>query len=130
MMSWWNSVEPIPLGQLRFERKLLSEGRGGQFGGPIYDWPSHAGDAWLFSLDQRWINCRIDARYRALNIEDAAERIRPGMSGSPIVTTDGAVGLVSVSIGFGADGQRGHTSGGPNPVLSGCLPGWLLRELA
>ena len=50
-----------------------------------------------------------------------ARYINGGMSGSPIITQDGAaIGVVSMS-GGGADHNR-HTEGGPNPHLAYHLP--------
>jgi hypothetical protein len=53
-------------------------------------------------------------------ITDAAAGIKGGMSGSPIITEDGAIGVVSIS-GGGADYDR-YTEGGPNPHLAYHLP--------
>jgi hypothetical protein len=98
----------------------------------IADAPTSA-RGWLLSLAGQWNPCRITrleddhpvALGGALWIKDAAEGIHGGMSGSPIVTDDGAaVGLVSVS---GGTGDAAHTEGGPNPRLFDCLPGWLLK---
>jgi len=52
-------------------------------------------------------------------IENAAEPLERGMSGSPILAPDGsAIGVVSV-----AGGRPGvpHHDGGPNPMLAACL---------
>jgi hypothetical protein len=54
-------------------------------------------------------------------IEGAAEEIRGGMSGSPILDEEmRAIGVVCVSGAF---------AGGPNPCLVNDLPVWLAREL-
>jgi hypothetical protein len=80
--------------------------------------------AQFLSLDGHWIPCRVRA-FRGLWIEDAAEAIRGGMSGSPIVDEHGAaIGVVCVSGGTESPDQQ--TKGGPNPRLTHCLPGWLL----
>jgi hypothetical protein len=42
------------------------------------------------------------------------------MSGSPIITKDGAIGVVSCSSGSGD--SNSHTEGGPNPHLAYHLP--------
>jgi hypothetical protein len=71
----------------------------------------------LLSLDGRWFDCAVENFGRALWIEDVAENIASGMSGSPIIDANGsAVGIVC-------------TSSGPNPHLAAHLPGWLLHEL-
>lgn len=56
-------------------------------------------------------------------ITDAAQAIEGGMFGSPILTGDGAVGVVCNS-----GSHTRHKGGGPQPVLAGNLPGWMLRE--
>lgn len=56
----------------------------------------------------------------------AAQPVMGGMSGSPIVLPDGGVvGVVCTSEEGG-----GGREGGPNPMLSVHLPGWLLAEAA
>jgi hypothetical protein len=63
-----------------------------------------------------------------LNIQEAADTIAGGMSGSPIVTEDGyAIGIVCIGSGPNPDAS---TEAGPNPRLAGNLPGWVLKELA
>jgi hypothetical protein len=83
---------------------------------------SGAIDARLLSLEGAWFSCRVSYQAgRALWISEAAEPIRGGMAGSPIVSEDGtAIGVMSVSAG-------GGNEGGPNPCLVHHLPGWLLR---
>jgi hypothetical protein len=76
----------------------------------------------MLSLDGRWIDCSVRSGGRGLWIYEAAEAIQGGMSGSPIITTDGVIGLVTMS--SGTDGAR--FGGGPNPLVSAALPGWLL----
>jgi hypothetical protein len=71
---------------------------------------------WLFSLDGKWFSCRVQRFPRALSISDAAQGIKGGMSGSPVLRAYGAaIGVVAV----GKDG--------PHPLLVSALPGWLLR---
>ena len=84
---------------------------------------------WLLSLDGRWTACTLaPRRFRAGSwISEATDGIVAGMSGSPILLEDGrAVGMVVVS--DGSSTER-HTEGGPQPLLTGCLPGWLLQVL-
>jgi trypsin-like peptidase len=83
--------------------------------------------AWLLALSGRWFRCMVGSPAgRALWIEDAAEEIAGGMSGSPILDDRGrAIGVVAV--GARLDGGQ-STAGGPNPYLVSALPGWLLRS--
>jgi hypothetical protein len=79
------------------------------------------GPAWLLSLDRKWHRCRVRHLNGPLWIEDAAAGIKGGMSGSPIITKDGAaIGVVSISGGSGDTDS--HTGGGPNPHLAFHLP--------
>jgi hypothetical protein len=82
-------------------------------------------EAWLLSLDCRWFSCEVKSFGRCLWFKDAAEPIRDGMSGSPIVAPNGAaIGVLVTSVG------DQHREGGPNPLLIDNLSGWLLRETA
>jgi len=77
----------------------------------------------LLSLSGSSFECVVSARGGGpLWIEDAAQPIVPGMSGSPILTQDGsAIGVVAAS--------DNGSQGGPNPRLASHLPGWLLGDL-
>jgi len=89
--------------------------------------PRAESDAWLLSLDGRWFSCRVTSGGRALWIAGAAEPIRGGMSGSPVVAPGGqAIGIVCVSNSGPSFGDR---EGGPNPELAAHLPGWILRDV-
>jgi len=91
--------------------------------------PIAEGAAWLLSLSGQWFACRVTSTGRSLQISDAEEGIRGGMSGSPIVAPDGrAIGIVCLATGSGDDGDDCR-EGGPNPFLPASLPGWLLKEL-
>ena len=81
--------------------------------------------AWLLSLDNQWFRCAVKRRPgEALWIENATKGIRAGMSGSPIMTESGeAIGVVVTSSSTGD--QEIDTKGGPNPYLTGNLPGWI-----
>jgi hypothetical protein len=80
-----------------------------------------ASDAQMLSLEGQWFSCRVRNLSRSLWFEEAAQPIVGGMSGSPIILADGgAVGMVCV----GTEDQR---DGGPNPILTANLPGWLLE---
>ena len=83
------------------------------------------GDAWLLSLDGQWFSCRVQSDDgRRLSIAGAAEPIRAGMSGSPIMSPEGAaIGVVCISSG----GSYDHREGGPNPALAAHLPAWILH---
>jgi hypothetical protein len=92
--------------------------------------PLNEGSAWLYSLDCRWFSCKVE-QYSGgpLWITQASEPIRGGMSGSPIRIADGLViGVVCATAG--TEDLEHHTQGGPNPVLTRSLPGWLLHELS
>ncbi len=81
----------------------------------------------LLSLDGRWFSCRARHRGAAFWLSEATEGIEGGMSGSPILDTDGrAIGVVCTA-GGGLTGP--HTSGGPNPRLFYNLPAGLLAEI-
>jgi hypothetical protein len=87
---------------------------------PIADAPED-GPAWLLSLDGKWNRCRARHSNGPLWITEALAYIKGGMSGSPIITKDGAaIGIVSIGGGTG-DRDR-HTRGGPNPHLAYHLP--------
>ena len=71
------------------------------------------------SLDGEWQPCTVHNGGRYLMTCDGADRIRGGMSGSPIIDTNGdAIGLVST----------GGENDNLNPSLD-CLPAWMLRKL-
>ncbi len=89
------------------------------------------GPAWMLSLEKRWFQCTVRHLCGPLHIADAAEGIRAGMSGSPVIANDGsAIGIVCTSFGIIADHDQLHTEGGPNPRLMGNLPGWCIKSLA
>ena len=79
--------------------------------------------AWVLSLDGIWMPCTVcTINGRFLMIRGA--EIESGMSGSPILNTDGAaIGLVSTSGGT----TTGTHNFSINPILADCLPPWLLR---
>jgi hypothetical protein len=81
----------------------------------------------LLSLDGAWHHCALRQRGKSLWIEDAAEGIRGGMSGSPILADDEtAIGLVSVA---GGQPSKLHTSGGPVLDHTGRLAGIVVSKL-
>jgi hypothetical protein len=87
---------------------------------PIAD-AAEDGPAWLLSLDRKWHRCRVQHFNGPLLITKALAFIKGGMSGSPIITKDGAaIGVVSSSSGSGD--SNSHTRGGNNPHLAYHLP--------
>ena len=117
---------PLKLGSLSFtpERHTLPDGTEIS-GGPVAE-----SDAWPLALSGQWFGCRVMSRGRSLWISKAAEGIRGGMSGSPIIAPNGrAIGVLCTSSGVVTPGQQpdtgDHREGGPNPYLPANLPGWL-----
>jgi hypothetical protein len=100
----------------------------------VADPQSQLVDARLLSLDGEWQDCKVRhvgndhpvASATPLWIERASGGIRGGMSGSPVVAGDAAIGVVCVS---GGKVDAVHTAGGSNPRLTHTLPGWLLNLL-
>jgi hypothetical protein len=81
-----------------------------------------ASNGWLFSLaTQEWFSCQVLQNGGRLSLREMAEPVVGGMSGSPILTDDGA------AIGIIVRGQ--HPDSILNPRLAGDLPGRLLRDL-
>jgi hypothetical protein len=84
-------------------------------------------EARMLSLEGEWFKCRVKSMGRSLWFEAAEQPVIGGMSGSPIVLPGGeAVGVVCLS----EDSHAAGREGGPNPMLSAHLPGWLLDELS
>jgi hypothetical protein len=121
--AYWalvDNVEPFPVSEAPFY--------------PLPDMPfdadldAPATSAWLLPLEGPWFPCKVQAT-GLLWITDAAQGIRGGMSGSPILDATGAaIGLVSISSGGPINVDK-HTEGS-SPELKTCLPGWLLKRLA
>jgi hypothetical protein len=130
-----DAVEPLPLGSLRWEEQQWPDG--GSFKIPTL--PEF--EVCLLSLVGEWFRCTASRRSanrwpaRPIWIADAAEHLRPGMSGSPIIDDGAAVGVFTTARGLvNPDALAGraeelYREGGPNPHLVDVLPGWLLREL-
>jgi hypothetical protein len=95
---------------------------------PMADPAAGVATAWLLSLDGRWFQCEAQHRDSPLWLFKAVDGIVGGMSGSPILSDEGAAIGVLTSSGGGVD--MAHTDDGPCPRLAYNLPGWLLRELA
>ena len=96
---------------------------------PVLDAPEQ-GRAWLLSLKGGWFQCdlsRHPSPHGSLWISGAEDNILGGMSGSPILTDDGAaIGVMCTSDSANSEAS---TEGGPNPRLASHLPGWLLQEI-
>jgi hypothetical protein len=89
------------------------------------------GDAWLLTLSGEWSKCRIRGldRNGGLWIIESEHNLQGGMSGSPIVSSEGAaIGVFSNSGGTGMDDDS-HRAGGPQALLTSHLPAWLVRTL-
>jgi hypothetical protein len=120
-------VEPLTIGTLPDRRERLNLGEYS-----IEPVTSAKHQVQLPSLENEWFRCTATRKDGLICIFDASEYLRPGMSGSPIVSDGGdAVGVFVTATGGGSAGYlRGeHREGGPNPHLLDALPGWLLREL-
>jgi hypothetical protein len=78
-------------------------------------------EGWLLGLDGGWFRCAVHgpSPYGALMLTGLAGNFIGGMSGSPIVSPEGA------AIGVACLGSNLEHHG-PNPPLAGNLPGWLL----
>jgi hypothetical protein len=93
-----------------------------------------SGTAWLLTLEGRWSKCEIVKHGPSLEIKNAKDGIRGGMSGSPILREDGkAISLVSMSslatnLGEAVEAERICTEGGPSPCLTENLPSWLFAH--
>lgn len=118
------SAAPLPMAKLEFTRKPQTLTSGETFLGH----PQAEADAWLLALDGGWFSCRVSC-HRGIWISNADKPIVGGMSGSPILTQRGAIGVLSVSGGTGSDLDE-HTEGGPQAYLPFAFPGWMLERSA
>ncbi len=96
------------------------------------------GRAWLLSLEQEWFKCTVEYMKPIdgpLYICKTAEPIKGGMSGSPVISSEGAaIGIVALSSNPGGVAPEiadrcEDQNGSRNPRLVRDLPGWLLRAL-
>ena len=124
-------ITPFPLGKFlrkaAIDVKLFSLGGewfAGRIAGPFDDdWFSLlVGDH--VPLDDELFASPISGFESALYIE-ASQQIQNGMSGSPIILSDGsAVGVVCVANTYDGDALKGGS-----PYLHGALPAWLARAI-
>lgn len=81
------------------------------------------GCGWLLSLDQKWFRCTVQiVNDRWLWVSKLDQPIVPGMSGSPIISNEGA------AIGVVALAESSRSLECPNPRLVHALPGWLTNK--
>lgn len=85
--------------------------------------PSDYAEAKLLTGQGVWSGCKIMSYRGPISIHRAHDGLTEKMAGTPILCEGNAVG---VCVGP-PEGSDGSTSGGPNPRLEHCLPGWLLR---
>jgi hypothetical protein len=92
----------------------------------VGDMPSQA-KAKLPGLDGRWIGCLAKLTRARIWITQADADFKGGMSGSPILIDDVAVGVFTTA---GGRPDEVHKEGGPQACLTRNLPGWLLLDLS
>lgn len=74
--------------------------------------------AWMLSRDLEWFPCTVRSNSKRLSVIEAEGKIEGGMSGSPILSSDGkAIGVV-------CNGSPGQWNS--QPILFKCLPSWIL----
>jgi hypothetical protein len=117
------TATPFTVGRLQSPRRQC-----GLSGDPA------SSDAQMLSLNGRWFARRITSFGLVLWVEAAAQSIRGGMSGSPILLPDGgAVGVLCTGNQRDDDDADAQLDtgpggiGGPNPLLFDQLPAWLAR---
>lgn len=80
------------------------------------------GRGWMLSLENKWFDCTVRYMKRVdgdLIVSDADQPVALGMSGSPIISDEGAaIGIVCLG---------SNQVGCKNPRLVRDLPGWILR---
>jgi hypothetical protein len=85
-------------------------------------------EGWLLSLDGAWFRCKVIVLPgHSLMLTDLEGNFDGGMSGSPIISADGAA--IGVACLGGEDLAGNQREAGPNPSLVSNLPGWLQRKL-
>jgi hypothetical protein len=95
--------------------------------------PKDGERAWLCALDgERWFSGRAHGA-PMICLSDMAEPILGGMSGSPILASDGkAIGVCTTASGTvdasGTEDEDSFRESGPSPAMLS-LPGWFIKEL-
>jgi Trypsin-like peptidase domain len=88
------------------------------------------GKGWLLSLEGQWFGCTVQYLKRVkgtLWISNTTQPIVGGMSGSPVISDNGAaIGIVAVGKMSGCQDCCEDQYGSKNPRLVRDLPGWLL----
>lgn len=92
-----------------------------------HGWVSDA-PAWVLSLDNKWTECKVSRRDRGYTISEPARVLRPGVSGSPVISGNGSVFGVATEGRDNAPASADDFSGRCSR-LANDLPGWLLREM-
>ena len=82
---------------------------------------------WLLTLDGRWDACTVRRARGTHTLTLVDAQVRPGMSGSPILTHTGHV-IGVVSVGGASNGAEDREQHG-QPALIRVLPSWFLTEL-
>ena len=108
-----DAARPLPVGSLTYVDEIVTLSDGRRVPRP----PRAESAAWVLSLDGQWFACHVRSGGKTLLVENAAQPIQGGMSGSPIIAPDGTViGVIS-------------TGEAPNPELAADLPAWILRAI-
>lgn len=122
------SVQPFSISDASDFEQIEKE-----IGGVVYKTDA-VGKGYMLSLEREWFECAL--RYVPwvdgfLWVTEGEQPIKGGMSGSPIISNDGAaIGVVCVGHLKGLTGNDdldATNKGGLNPGLVRDLPGWLLH---
>ena len=114
-----DAADPLTIAEIPLERERIAG-----FGNDVILGPPRGScRAWLMSIDCRWFSCECLLTEASIGLRNGDEHIVGGMSGSPIVTDDGA------AIGIVCSGDATDLFNLPQPHLVARLPGWFLREL-
>jgi hypothetical protein len=89
-----------------------------------------SGSGWVLALDNHWARTPLWLLSGLYGISLSIGPTRPGMSGSPILNTEGrAIGVVTIGTeAVNSKGERSEAEKhGPQAILTRNLPGWLLK---